>query len=307
MKLTADDYDPGFRGRSYAYIEGNPYPPPRKEMRAVLACLPAIRPPRERERLANNIVSTLHELDVDPVKFGEVMRPKSTKHVPVPTPGDAATEAMFDADYQYEYAFEGDTATIELAAQAKTVLHEPRVGWRVTADAGTVSGTSGELGSIDGNGPMLLSVGEAVRWGDDPESPIIAGARFEELPVPAAIAHKLDDHLSEMRTLTSPDADAALGSDPSAFPATVSDPVVSEAPLRESFAWDADRLIMWYDDISPESFDPSPYQFEDGMVISRLDDPQYRDRDFPDSRAGLIEMDGLERISPEAIDGSEPA
>jgi hypothetical protein len=234
------------------------------------------------------------------------MRPKSTKHVSVPTPGDAAAEATFDADYQYEYKFEGDTATIELAAQSETALHEPRIGWRVTAGAGTVSGTNGNLGSLDGDGPMLLSVGEAVHWGDDTECPIIAGARFEKLPVPAGIAHELDDRLSEMWTLTSPDADAALGSDPTAYPATLSDPVISEDPIREPFAWDADRLVMWYDDINPKSFDPSPYQFEDGMVVSRSDDPQYQDRNLPDSREELISQDGLERISPDALTASEP-
>jgi hypothetical protein len=306
MKLTAEDYDPNFLGRSYAYIEGDPYPPPSKEMRAVLACFPEIRgPPRDRERLANNIVSTLHELDVDPVKFGELMRPKSTKHVSVPTPGDAAAEATFDADYQYEYELEGDTATIELAAQSETILREPRVGWRVTAGAGTVSGTNGNLGSLDGDGPMLLSVGEAVLWGDGTECPIIAGARFENLPVPAEIAHELDDRLSEMWTLTPPDEDAALGSDPTIFPAAVSDPVGSEDPILEPFAWDADRLIMWYDDIDPNSFGPYPYQFEDGMVISRSGDPQYQDRDLPDSREEFIKVDGLERISPDALTASE--
>ena len=273
MKLTAEDYDPDCLNRQYAHIDGDPYPPPSEETRAVLACLPGVKPPGDREHITNDIVSALHELDVDPVKFGELMRPESTQYIPLPTPGGAAAEATFDADYQYEYEYEGDTATIELAAQSETVLHEPRVGWRVTADAGTVAGTNGEFGSLDGDGPMFLFVSEPVYWDDDPECPIIAGARFEKLPVPAQIARKLDERISEMWTFTSPDADTALGSDPTAFPATLSDPVISEDPIREPFGWDPDRLIMWYDDVNPKLFDPSPYQFEDGMVISRSDDP----------------------------------
>jgi hypothetical protein len=37
------------------------------------------------------------------------------------------------------------------------------------------------------------------------------------------------------------------------------------------------------------------------MVISRWDDPQYQDRDLPDSREDLIEQDELEPISPDAL------
>lgn len=303
MKLTAEDYDPRFLDRPYAHIDGDPYPPPSKEIRAILACLPkAGIAPTDREHLANDIVSALHELDVDPVKFGELVRPGSTKYVSIPTPGDAAAEATFDADHQYEYEFEGDTATIELAAQSETALHEPQVGWRVTAGAGTVSGTNGRLGSLNGNGSVeLLDVAEAVHWGDDTECPIIAGARFEELPVPGRLARQLNDRLNEMGALTSPNADAALGSDPTAFPATISDPAISEDHFQEPFAWDADRLIMWYDNSDSNFFEPSPYQIEDGMVISRWDDPQYQDRDLPDSREELIEQDELERISPDAL------
>lgn len=305
MKLTAEDYEPKYPDRPYAHIESDPYPPPSEEIRAVLACLPkAGVAPTDREHLAKDIVSALHELEVDPVTFGELVEPESMDYVSVPTPGDAAAEATFDADYQYEYEYAGDTATIELAAQSETALHEPQVGWRVTADAGTVSGTNGELGSLNGNDSIeFLDLGEAVYLGDDPECPIIAGARFEKLPVPGRIARQLNDRLSEMWTLTAPDADAdaALGSDPTAFPATLSDPVISEDPIQEPFAWDPDRLIMWYDDIAPSSFDPSPYQFEDGMVISRWDDPQYQDRDLPNSREEFIDQDELERISPDAL------
>lgn len=303
MKLTAEDYDPQFLSRPYAHIDGDPYPPPSKEIRAILACLPkAGVAPTDREHLANDIVSALHELDVDPVKFGELVRPKSTEYVSIPTPGDAAAEATFDADHQYEYEFEGDTATIELAAQSETALHEPRVGWRVTAGAGTVSGTDGELGSLDGTGSVeLLDVAEAVDWDDDPECPIIAGARFEKLPVPSRIARQLNDRLNEMWTLTPPDADVRLDSDPTAFPTNLHDPVISEDLIQEPFAWDADRLIMWYDNSDSNFFEPSPYQIEDGMVVSRSGDPQYQNRDLPNSREDLVEQDELEPISPDAL------
>ena len=306
MQLTAEDYDPRFLDRPYAHIDGDPYPPPSKEKRAVLACLPkAGVAPTDRERFADDIVSALHELDVDPVKFGALVEPESTEYVSVPTPGDAAAAATFDADHQYEYEFEGDTATIELAAQSETALHEPQVGWRVTAGAGTVSGTNGWLDSLNGNGFVeFLDVGEAVHWGDDTECPIIAGARFEKLPVPGLIAHELNDRLNEMGTLTSPDADAALGNDPTAFPATISDPTISENHFQEPFAWDADRLIMWYDNTDSNFFEPSPYQIEDGMVIARWDDPQYLDRDLPDSREEFIEVDGLECISCDDLTAS---
>lgn len=176
------------------------------------------------------------------------------------------------------------------------------MGWRVTADAGTVAGTNGEFGSLnDDDSVKFLSLSEAVEYGDDPEYPIIAGARFDTLPVPAQIARELDDRLSEMWTLTLPDANTGLGSDPTVFPAELRDPVISDSPIREPFAWDAERLVMWYDDIDPDSFDPSPYQFEDGMVISRSGDPAYRDRDLPKSRERLVDLDGLEPISSDTL------
>lgn len=248
-------------------------------------------------------------MDIDPIAFVEQMDRGSTESLSLPTPSDSAADATVDAEYEYEYEYLTDVATIKLTAQSDTVLHEPLVGWRVEADAGVVAGTEGEFGSVHGDADgfvKLLNVGEAVHFGDDPECPIIAGARFEELPVPGRIARELNDRLSEMRVLTSPDADAELGSDPTVFPANIHDSAISEDLIQEPFAWDAERLIMWYDDTGLNWFDPTPYQFEDGMVVSRAQDRQYLDRDLPDSREELIEVDGLERISPDALAGSEP-
>jgi hypothetical protein len=311
MKLTADDYEPGWLERPYTYAGEKPYPPSSKDARAILTCLPMARGrPTDLDERAADFASTLREMDIDPITFVEQMDSGSTESLSLPTPGDSAADATVDAEYDYEYEYEylTDVATIKLAAQPNTVLHEPLVAWRVEADAGVVAGTEGEFGSAhdDADGFVkLLNVGEAVHFGNDPECPIIAGARLEELPVPGRIARELNDRLSEMRVLTSPDADAELGSDPTVFPASIHDSVISDDLIQEPFAWDAERLIMWYDDAGPNWFDPTPYQFEDGMVVARSQDPQHLNRDLPDSREEFIEVDGLERISPDALTASE--
>lgn len=303
MRLTTDDYDPGFLERPYVYPGDDPYPPPSEEIRTILTCLPEVRgPPENLERLATNIVSALDELDVDPAEFADLMEFGSAEYASLPTPGDSAANASFDADYEYEYEYLSDVATIELAPQTDTPLYEPQVGWRVTADAGTVAGTNGQFGSLhDTSAVKYLYVSEAVEYGDDAECPIIAGARFGTLPVPGRVARELNDRLSEMRTVSEPGEDVSLGDDPTAFPAALTDPVISDDPIREPFAWDADRLVLWYDNIEPGSFDPTPYQIEDGAVTARSRDHQYREQPLPDTRESLIESDDLERISPDAL------
>jgi hypothetical protein len=311
MKLTVDDYDPGRVERSYIYAGEKPYPPPSKDARAILTCLPLARGrPTDLEERAADFASTLREMDIDPIAFVEQMDGGSTESLSLPTPGDSAADATVDAEYEYQYEYLTDEATIKLAAQSNTVFHEPLIAWRVEADAGVVAGTEGELGSVHGDDAdgfvKLLNVGEAVHFSTDPECPIIAGARLEELPVPGRIARELNDRLSEMRVLTSPDADAELGSDPTVFPESIHDSAISEDLAQEPFAWDAERLIMWYDDAGLNWFDPTPYQFEDGMVVARPQDPQHLNRDLPDSREEFIEEDGLKRISPDALTASEP-
>ena len=134
---------------------------------------------------------------------------------------------------------------------------------------------------------------EAVRYGDDVERPIIAGARFDKLPVPGCIAREIDDRLNKMRTITTPADSVSLASDPEEFPTALSDPVISDEPLREPFAWDSSCFVMWYDTIDAGSFDPTPYQIEDGAVTARSQAHQNREQPLPDSREALIKTDSL--------------
>ena len=303
MKLTTSDYEPGCIARSYVHFEDEPYPPPPKDVRLVLCFLPEIRgSPRTERAYAQNLASTLDELDIDPAAVAELMDPGSTKLAELPTPGDSAADVTFESKYEYEYEYLGDVATIQLALQTDTPFCEAFVGWRVDADAGVVAGTTGEFGSLCGNKTVkLLDVGQGVEFDDDEKCPIIAGTRFEALPVPGRMAREIVDRLSEMRILTEPGEGASLESDFSAFPPEIVDAGGSGRDIREPVAWDTGRLTMWYSNPELSYFDPIPYQIEDGMIIGRTHAHRYTDCELPDTREELLDRDEVKPIAPKSL------
>lgn len=295
--LTQDDFDSLSQTRSYPHILGDPYPPLEEPARHILRCVPVLIEQGDAGAdAAREIADTLLSLGIEPATFAEQMDRGSDGSVAVPTPDDSASQVSFDPDYTYQYENEGDVATIELAAQAETILHDPLTGWRVRADAGVVAGTHGELELVSGEENIAtLDVERAVEWGEDSERPIIAGQRFSRLPVPAEIARDLRDDLWDLRT---PRLDSGvLSNDPAAFPDELVDPHPSHGVTMKPFGWDPDRQIMWYDHQESPYLKAGAYQIESGNLIRRTKTPECRESELPNTPQSLIDEDDLQPVS----------